>query len=70
MGMHCLLLLNNQKVLDCSGRKENIPLDLINSWSWHEFTSADFLTECVLIVIQKKEMFLSGDMEFLGKDQT
>lgn len=27
--------LYNQKVLDCSGRKENIPLDLINSWSWH-----------------------------------
>lgn len=37
MGMHCLQILNNQKVLDCSGRKENIPLYLINSWSWHEF---------------------------------
>lgn len=37
MGMHCLQILNNQKVLDCSGRKENIPLDLINSWTWHEF---------------------------------
>lgn len=24
-------------MLDCSGRKENILLDLINSWSWHEF---------------------------------
>lgn len=35
MGMHCLLLLNIQNVLDLYGRK-SIPLDLINSWSWHE----------------------------------
>lgn len=37
MGMHCLEIRNNQKVLDCSGRKENVLLDLINSWSWQEF---------------------------------
>jgi len=35
--MYCLLILNNQKVLDCSRSKENIRLDLINSRSWHEF---------------------------------
>lgn len=35
--MHYLQILNNQKVLDWAGRKENIPLALINSWLWHEF---------------------------------
>lgn len=65
MEMHCLLLLNAQKELVCCRRQNSIPFG-----HGVNFTSADFLTECVLIVMQKKEMFLSGDMEFLGKDQT